>query len=704
MATVRGTVRLEPSGAAARHAAVTIAELGRTTFVDDRGEFVFADVPPGNYHFIAHLDHVPETAASVRVVAGEQRVELRLVLAPVNEQVTVTASGEAEALARAYRSVISVGALQLLEKSTVSLGEALDGQPGVAKRGFGPGAGRPVLRGFDGDRVLVLEDGLRVGGIAAQSGDEAEPVDLLTLERVEVVKGPATLLYGSNAIGGVVNAVSAKDVYQRGFSGYLSSFGGSNGRQAGIGGGVKVGGRELLIFARGGAQKADDYRTPRGSVLNSRAKSGGGGIGGGWFPARGWLVLDYFYDRRRHGLPASSDEVDLESLVERRRSYEVRGGWRAPGGAFDKAEFAVRRSRYRAREFEFESDENRTELESSASNDLIDYRFGVDHRRRGRLAGTVGFSGFRRDYTASGKEAPAPRTAQSSIAAYALERFDGDRFGGQLGARFERTAYHPVAPFMARRFFGSSISASGRFPLWSDGWLVISYQRSFRAPALEELYNRGPHPGLLVFDVGNPNLRSERGHGLDLALRHRTRRVRSEASLFYYRLRDFVFAAPTGQVDAESRLPIVDYAQGDGRYVGAEAWAEVELPRGWWFSGSADYVRAELVRPRRVPLPRIPPMRATMNLGWRHGALSIGASVTLAGPQRRLFENETDTAGYAVFGGDASYVLVHGRAAHVLSLNASNISDVLYRNHLSFVKELAPEMGRNVRLSYALRF
>src|SRR2546423_5082227 len=252
--TIRGVVRIEPSGTAARNAVITVAELRRSVLTDESGAFEINDMPAGRYQVIAHLDRVPDVVRTVEVAGGIQTVDFQLTLALVSEQVTVTATGSAEAVNSSYQSVTSVGALELALRNPASIGEALEFQLGVAKRSFGPGSGRPVIRGFDGDRVLVLQNGLRVGGIASQSGDEVEPIDVLSLDRVEIVKGPATLLYGSNAIGGVVNGISTNDVYQQGLSGYLTTFGGSNNWQGGASAGFKYGFKNFLIFGSSRAQ------------------------------------------------------------------------------------------------------------------------------------------------------------------------------------------------------------------------------------------------------------------------------------------------------------------------------------------------------------------------------------------------------------------------------------------------------------------
>ncbi|MGQ0763980.1 MAG: TonB-dependent receptor [Acidobacteriota bacterium] len=699
-----GVVTLKPSGVPAHNALVTVVELKRSVLTDDAGRYQIDNLPPGRYQLIAHLDRVSDVVRTIAVNAGRtETVDFELSLAGVTEQVTVTATGSSEAVDQAYHAVNSVGAIELVQKNTVSIGEALEGQLGVAKRSFGPGSGRPVIRGFDGDRVLVLQDGLRLGSIASQSADEVEPIDVLSLDRVEVVRGPATLLYGSNAIGGVVNGISTNDIYQRGASGYASAFGGTNDSQVGASAGLKFGWRNFLFFGNGGAQKTNDYSTAVGTVLNSFARVGNVSGGLGWFPRKGWLSFNYSYDRRSHGLPVEPDEVDFESLNERRHSYDLKGGLRELRGFIESVEFGLRYNNYKAREFEFESDENVTELEAIASNKNFNYRANLNHRRHGRLSGTFGGSGFTRDFVSIGAEAPAPRTKQHSFAVYDLERLDFEKFGVQFGGRIEQNGYTPEGNFRDRNFVGFSGSAGVRVPLWTGGSFVANYQHSFRAPALEELYNNGPHPGILTFDIGNQNLNAEQGDGIDLSLRHSTNRVRFGSGLYYYNIRNFVFTAFTGRTDLESNLPIIHYEQGTSRFVGVEGNIEARTFGEFWLDGKIDYVRAELTELNK-PLPRIPPLRATVGLEWRHQAFTVRPEIVMANRQARVFDNETPTAGYAVLNLNGSYTFVTRRVAHVISINGYNLGNTLYRNHLSFVKAIAPETGRNVRLSYALRF
>ncbi len=700
---IRGTVKLAPGGLPARNALVSIVELGQSTLTDANGVFVFEKVSAGRYQIMAHLDRVPDLLKTITTTGADQTVDFELMLAPVSEQVIVTASGGAEALGSSYQPAAAVSALELSQKNPISLGEALEYQTGVAKRSFGPASGRPIIRGFDGDRVLVLQDGLRLGSIASQSADEVEPMDVLNLDRVEIVRGPATLLYGSNAIGGVVNGISTNDVYQQGQSGYLTAFGGTNGRQAGASGGLKLGVNKFSFFGSASGQRANDYRSGSGTVLNSYARAGAANVGAGWFPRKGWLIFNYSHDRRRHGIPTGRGEIDLEYLKERRHSFEAKAGLRNLTGFVEAGDFGIRYNNYNASEFEFESDENLTELKSIATNRNLNYRANFSQRRRGNYSGTFGISGFTRDFLSVGEEAPAPHTKQNSVAVYALQRIDLERVGFQFGGRIEQNGYKPEGNFRRRNFVGFSGSVGARIPLWTGGSVAANYQHSFRAPALEELYNNGPHPGIRTFDIGNPDLNAEQGDGIDLTLRHNGGRFRLETGAYYYNIRNFVFTAFTGQTDAASHLPIIRYEQATSRFAGAEANAEARLISDLWLNGKFDYVRADLTELNQ-PLPRIPPLRGTIGLDWRHSGWSVRPEVVLVNKQTRLFDNETPTAGYALVHLNGSYTFVTHRVAHIISLHGSNLTDKLYRNHLSFLKAIAPEMGRSVRLSYMLRF
>jgi iron complex outermembrane recepter protein len=703
-ATLRGRVILGESGRPVHNALITILQLKRTVDTDNNGNYEFQGVPPGKYDIVAHLDRVPDIVRTADLTAGDATVNFQIELTGVREEVTVTATGSEQAVSSSIQSVEVLGSIELAKKSPVSLGEALDGELGIAKRSFGPGTARPVIRGFDGDRVLVLQDGNRVGGLGFESGDHAEPVDLLTVERVEIVKGPASLLYGSNAIGGVVNTISGHDSPHKGLNGYLTGVGSTNGGQGGGSGGIEYGTDNWLVWANGGGQRSGDYNTPIGRVENSFSRERSAAAGFGYYPEKGFFSFNYNFNKRRYGIPFDPSEIDPEivELNPRRHSIQFRGGFRETGSFINAGTFSVQYNNYKHAEIESLTGETGTAFK----NNTFLYQGLFDQRKIGRLSGRFGFWGMRRDFSATGEEALTPPAKQNAFALFGLQTIDFERVSLQLGGRLETNRYYPE-PSEARgilpdrSFTGFSGAAGVRVATWNGGAFVANYSHSYRAPALEELYNLGPHPGNLAFEIGDPNLRRERGDGVDFGIRHSSKRLRFEANGFYYHISDFVFLAPTGEI--EEGLTVAQYEQGATRYAGAEARFDAALHSSLWLNLGLDYVNAELTSDS-IPLPRIPPLRGRAGLEFRYKGLLLNPEIVMTNRQDRIFPTETETAGHAVFNLSGSYLFAQQHAAHIISFNFFNVGDTLYRNHLSFIKNFAPEMGRGFRVTYTLRF
>lgn len=703
--TLKGTVTLGESGKPIHNVLVTILQLKKTVGTDEQGNYEFQNLPPGKYDVIAHLDRVPDIIRSVEISpGGSATLDFRVELGGLKEEVTVTATGTEQAVSSSIQSVEVIGSIDLAKKSPVSLGESLDGELGISKRSFGPGTARPVIRGFDGDRVLVLQDGNRIGGLGFESGDHAEPINVLTVERIEVVKGPATLLYGSNAIGGVVNAVTGHDSAHKGVNGYFTGIGSTNSRQAAASGGIEYGTDKWLLWGNGGGQRSGDYSTPIGRVRNSFSREENVSAGFGYYPGKGFFSFNYNFDKRRYGIPFDATEEDPEVvfLNPRRNSFEFKGGFRESQSFVEGGTFSVQYNDYTHGEINSFTNEVNTAFKNKTSL----FQGVFDQKKNGKLSGRFGVFGSHRDFSASGEEALAPPTKQNAFAVFAVETLDFEKASVQFGGRLENNRYNPsetaqrgVLP--SRSFTGFSAALGVRVPTWRGGSFVANYSHSYRAPSLEELYNNGPHPGNLAFEIGDPNLKRELGEGLDFGLRHSSKRLRFEANGFYYHIQDFVFLAPTG--DIEDDLIVAEYRQGTTRYAGTEARLDTQLHPAVWLNVGADYVNAELTS-SGTPLPRIPPLRVRTGLEIRYKGLLLNPEVVMANHQDRLFPTETRTAGYTVFGLSGSYLIAQQHAAHIISFNAFNLGDRLYRNHLSFIKEFAPEMGRGLRVTYTFRF
>lgn len=711
-ATLKGTITLGGSGAPIHNVLVTILQLKRTVGTNEQGQYEFQNIPAGRYDVVAHLDRVPDVVRPVQLTPGvTTTLDFQMQLGGLEEQVTVTATGSEQAVSSSIQSVEVIGSVELAKKSPVSLGEALDGELGVSKRSFGPGTARPVIRGFDGDRVLVLQDGNRVGGLGFESGDHAEPVNVLTVERIEVVKGPATLLYGSNAIGGVVNAVTGHDNAHKGTNGYVTALGSTNSKQAGGSAGVEWGTERWLVWANGGGQRSGDYDTPLGRVPNSFSREANLATGFGYYRDHGFFSFNYNFNKRRYGIPFDPAEPDPEivNLNPRRHSIEFRGGFRESGSFVESGTFSVQYIDYAHSEIDSITNEVGTSFQNNTT--LVHAMF--DQKKTGHLTGRFGSWFSHRDFAAVGEEALAPPTTHTASALFALETLDYEKVSLQFGGRLEHNGYRPEVTTQhgflpARSFTGFSGAFGVRVPTWTGGAVVANYSHSYRAPSLEELYNNGPHPGNLAFEIGDPTLTREMGNGIDFGVRHSSKRVRFEANTFLYHINGFIFLAPLDQdndgvVDTDDDLVVAQYTQGTSRYTGFEANLDAALHSSVWLNLGVDYVNAKLTE-TDTPLPRIPPLRARVGVEFRHKGLLLNPELVMAQDQNRLFPLETRTAGYAVFGLSGSYLISHGHTAHIISFNAFNLGDRLYRNHLSFIKEFAPEMGRGWRVTYTLRF
>lgn len=720
--TLRGTVRLEAQDAVLPHAMVLITKLGRSTLTGPDGTYEFTGIPAGEHEVLAHLHPLADERRTVRVPAGGvATLDFGLRIAPLHEEITVTATGREEAALDVIQAASSMELAQILPLASTGLGELLERQPGVSKRSYGPGSSRPVIRGFDGDRVLILQDGMPSGTLSSQSGDHGEPVDPSTIDRIEVVRGPATLLYGTNALGGVVNVIT--DHHQehthahQGVRGYLTGAGGSANAHGGGGTGFELGLGPWLLTASGGGARTGDYSTPAGTVHNSGTEIKNAAVTLARYGERGYLRGGYGEYRGLYGIP----EIELEDHIH---DHAGAAGWTAPAYEPDHHHEGPLRLRWRRQaahlgggleriggpleQFTFRvnyTDWNHRELVGAETgtqffNRQFSYRAVFDQRQAGRFGGRFGVQGLRRSYRVEGEEQVTPAVTQDGFAVYALEQYAMERVRFQFGGRLETNRYQPEAR-INRTFTGFSGSVGMNARLWKDGAFVAAFTHSYRAPSVEELYNYGPHHGNLAFEIGNPQLGRERANGFETGVRHYSPRLHAQASFFYYRIGDYVYLAPTGEV--EHGLRVARYTQGDSRYVGGEAALHFGLRPSLWLNLDLDAVDAALI-PSKTPLPRIPPLRGRISLQGRIRDFTVEPELVLAGRQAKLYTGETPTAGYATANLVSSYTLARRRALHIFSVNLFNATNRLYRNHVSLIKDFAPEIGRGVRVSYTVRF
>lgn len=712
-------------------AAVQIVQLKRTVVTDADGNYEFTDLAPGRYTLLVHIEGFSDATKIIDLKAGaSETADFALQLSSVRADVTVTASGTEQSVFDSFQSVNALSSTQITERASTSLGEVLERETGVAKRSFGVGSSRPVIRGFDGDRVLVLQDGVRGGSLGSQSGDHGESVDPLSAERIEVVKGPGTLLYGSNALGGVVNVINSdENEAHEGFRGFFTALAGTADRQGGLAGGLEYGFKNWLFRGNLSAQKTGNYATPLGIIPNSSSRSNTGSFGVGYYGDKAFISGIFNTDIRRYGIPFAAlfegggkeempnslggelpfvdEDIDIRM---RRYNFRINGGFRNLNNSFlSSINYNLDYTNYRHKEIE--TTDGVDEVGTIFDNKTFSYRSLFEQTKYGRLTGRFGFEGFQRDYEINGAEQLIQgKVKHNSIAVFALEEMDFERVKFQFGGRVERNSYRPENPdLLERTFTGFSGGFGANFALWTGGAFVANYTHSFRAPSLEELYNNGPHIGTISFEIGNENLRAERSNGLDFSIRHLSDRFRIIGDVYYYRINNFVFQAlqdedGDGQIDIVEGLPVRRYEQQDSRYLGAEISADITINKYLVFLAGGDMVKAELTD--GTPLPRIPPMRGRLGLDIRYKGFSVRPEGVFVGERDEtdIFPLETPTDGYSLFNVAGSYTIGRQHYAHIFSFNAYNLTNKLYRNHLSYIKDLAPEIGRGIRFSYTVRF
>ena len=710
-------------------ASVQIVQSKQTVSTDENGLYEFVDVAPGRYTILVHIEGFVDATKVVDVSGGANlTLDFALQITSLKEQVTVTSSGTEQSVFDSFQTVDSIGQTRITEKGATSIGEVLENETGVAKRSFGAGSSRPVIRGFDGDRVLVLQNGVRVGSVGSQSGDHGEPIDALSAERIEVVKGPGTLLYGSNALGGVVNVIDTDEFnWHKGFRGYLTTLGSTVDRQGAFSGGLEYGFLNRWMF-RGNFStlRSGDYQTPLGRIQNSATRSTSNSFGLGYYSEKMFLSGTFGSDLRRYGvpfvplfeggeerflgdtLPMTDEEVDLRL---RRYNFRIVGGFRNLNNSFlSGINYNLDYTTYRHKEIEVIDGED--EIGTIFDNKTFSYRSVFEQTKYKSLTGRFGFEGFNRSYEVTGAEQLITgEVRQNMFSAFALQELAFEKVRFQFGGRIENNRYNPVnTELLDRSFTGFSGGFGVNVPLWKGGAFVTNLSFSSRAPALEELYNNGPHIGTLTFEIGNENLEMERSVGIDFSLRQLSNRVRFNFDVYYYRLSNFVFLAPQdidgdGEIDIEDGLQVGLYSQANASYFGAEANFDFTVNKYLGFFVNGDVTNAKLID-SDTPLIRIPPSRLRTGLNIFYKNLSIRPEAIFVDRRTSgdIFPFETPTAGYTLFNIAGSYTIAREHYAHIFSFNAYNLTDKLYRNHLSFIKDFAPEQGRGIRVGYTFRF
>ena len=649
-----------------------------------------------------------------------------------------------------HESIIAASVLteeELATRGEASIGELLRREPGISSTFFGPGASRPVIRGLASDRISVLDSGIGSIDASSVSDDHAVAVEPAMAKRVEIVRGAASLYYGSSAAGGVVNVFDGRipdATPEGGVDGALrTSFGSvDDGIEAAGGADIhlgEIGGADLVFHGDGFYRKTDDYSIPGfaesealmaaeadddddddhddeeeafGIVENSSTETKGGAAGASLIFEDGFIGFSGKFLRSNYGVPGGhhheedddhddDDDDDHDDEEEetvridlKQNRYDIMGEYNGGILIFDTVKLRFGYADYEHTELEGD------EIGTIFKNEGYEGRVEFVEQEFGNFRGASGVQFRRRDFEAVGDEAFTPPNITNQIGVFTVREYEKENWHIQIAGRYEHTNLKASSVSLERSFDAFSVSGGIGVEPNENLFIGLNILRTERAPAPEELFSDGPHLATNAFEIGDPTLNKEVARGIDTTLHAEMGPASITVNGFYTDYKDFIALIPNGDVDDE--LPVFEFVARDAIYKGFETEVEADLFSLGAFdvSGRAqvDFVRAKF-KDDGGDVPRIPPLRSILGLEARSSHLDLRGEVEIAAEQNNIAAFELPTDGYTLVNLAATWR--PGGEEHGLSvqLRADNVTNEEARLATSFLKDVAPLPGRNVKLT-----
>jgi iron complex outermembrane receptor protein len=629
---------------------------------------------------------------------------------------------------------------ELIRDLRPTIGETLARQPGVSATSFGPNASRPVLRGFSGERVRVLTDGIGSLDVSSSSADHAVAINPLTAERIEVLRGPAALLFGSEAVGGVVNVIDTRiprripdePVHVQGILTY-----GSAADERSVNGAVDVPvAGHFVVHADGNYSKSDDLRIGgyvlskplrdeasqstdpairaladlKGRLPNTSAQTSDLALGAAYIDGSNNVGFSVNHYHSLYGVPirysldpaapAEAPRLDMnQTRIDGRAEIAVGGGFieqiRLRGGYADYKHDELQANGAVGTTFISKGEEGRLEFVQA---------------NRGGWGGGFGVQYYHRAMNVVGDEKFLPPNSTGQLGLFALQSYVSGKLRGEAGLRFERQDVRADAdtdlgnPALSRRFNALSGSLGGSYEVAPGVKIGLNGSRTERAPSADELFANGPHGGTQAFEVGDPRLGKEASWGLEATLNVSGDGYSLSGSVFQSWFDNYIYERRTGAIRDD--LPVYQISEAAARYSGVELEGSLRVGTMGGFTINldtvADYIRATIEGVG--PAPRIPPFRILAGIEAQSERLNARLEVEHSGAQHRVAALETPTPGFNLVNASVSYTPFKAHKSLSLTLSANNIFDVDARRHASFLKDYAPLAGRDIRVSARFSF
>ncbi|MBD3746608.1 TonB-dependent receptor [Sphingopyxis sp.] len=619
------------------------------------------------------------------------------------------------------------------------IGDTLASQPGVSSSSFSPGASRPILRGFSGERAAVLVDGLGAIDASSTSADHAVSIDPLTADRIEILRGPSVLLFSSQAVGGAVNvfdrriprAIPESPAHIDALASY-----GTAAQDKSIGASIDVPlGQRFVVHADGNYRDSNDVRVggliyapalrahlldlaadasaggdaeeaarltdaanSRGRVPNSQSTSKSAGVGAAFVDDGGSLGISFGYLEDEYGIPPRADINELPTIKARQYRVDVRGEVNLGDGLFDKLRIRGAYADYAHTEFDDGQPGTRF------TNRGIEARAELAQNDRGGWRGASGVQYSFRDFAAIGDEAFLPANETTRLAAFTLQELERGPVTLEGALRFENSKV-AASSIGFDRSFDSLSGAAGLSYQLADGLKAsVSVSRSERAPSAEELLSDGPHAATLTYERGNPDFAKETSWGGEASLKFARDGWSMGLTGYASWFDNFIYETDTGLIADD--LPLFEFRQNKARVWGFEFQGTAPLAQAGGFNfvadATADMTRAKIVDGPYVP--RIPPLRIRGGLEAQSDRVDARAEVEWTDDQTRIAPFETATKGFTLVNASLTWRPLPDTKNLSLTLAADNIFDVDARRHASFTKDYVPLAGRDIRITARASF
>jgi iron complex outermembrane recepter protein len=734
---VRGTV--QSAGVPIVGATVRLLELDRVDRSGAQGQFSFSNVPSGRYRVhVSVLGYLPATD-TVHVTDAEVVVSFGLTASAIPlKEIVVSASPVPRSADEQYQSATSKSQVEFDNSAGTSFAEKIADLPGVTVRWNGSAASRPILRGLGDNEVLILENGLRMGDIATFDPAHATPIDALSIAQIDVVRGPATVLYGPNTIGGLVNVITnlVPTASDHPLSGEAVMEGNSvSNEYSGYVNNVYTVGASAIRISAGGL-RAGNIGIPSGTytdpasgagfrldrIPQSDDRTGEGGVGYSYQGRFGMVGVGANHYEMNYGIPGVPPNANwlvvpptTSRISQQRNTVELRSLVNVGGAWLDRIKLEASYNDYG--HSEFPTVEDSTGVSDPQANHFHKQEFNavlqLEQTPFRGLSGTFGLWTDVQGLTIEGQQPLGPNSVTAGFAGYAYEEYQpAPHTRLQAGARFDynKIQTHPYSQSMDSAFQVLDVSRRATAVTGSFGAVQqftsaltgsLSVARSFRAPTVQELFANGLDASSGTYSIGSARLGPESGLGVDASFRGNFANASFEVSPYLNYITRYIYGFLRG--DTIQNFPVRQFAATDARLMGFEAAVTVQPVRNVALRASSDYVNAENTQ-LNVPLPFIPPLRGLLRATYQNQRYTGMIEWRGAASQTRLGGGDTPTAGYALVNLGVGLRVTQKGLVHNIGIYADNVFNRVYRDNLSVIKDFVPQPGRGIRLNYELLY